>query len=295
MFLCVCDVSFARLDHFKRHNKQNGHISEEFFPFCDFKGLPNHHFGVKPAEIGSTLSLKLYLEDVDCPVPLLYKQTKRIAEILLNLTKDNQIRFFVSAKTSMNRPLALADPINHCYFRSDSDQILNMDHIEEKVTKMIKFVETLLQKYEAIGSGYKCHNTEYIALEIAFMKASVYGSRVVLPDIISPKSVLDLEDIPENQCFPYAFLASKHYKGRQKYLHDMTKVPDTSIEAYQGFHHMYKFPGNYPVNKDQVKNFCRSNNTRVCIFTYLPEIEDIATTCYIEAKKLEDTATKMRW
>jgi hypothetical protein len=153
---------------------------------------------------------------------------------------------------------------------------------------MVNSIGAAIEKHEGVGSGFKVHDTEYISLEIAFMKASEYGAKVDLPAIIPPSAVLDLTDVPENECFKHAFLASKHYEGRIKWNKDGTAKPNTSIKAYQGFEHLYKFPVKYPINKEEALRFCRKYNTRLCIFTYLEEEEELATTCYVEPKNIED-------
>jgi hypothetical protein len=163
-----------------------------------------------------------------------------------------------------------------------------MDEIRDTVNKMVEFLSNSIQKYEGYGSGYKCDDTEYISIEIGFMKASTYGDRVELPAIISPNAVLDLVDVPENECFPFAFLASKHYGERQRYKHDVSRVSRNSIAAYQRFKNRYIFPKNLPVTKEQAKAFCRKYNTRLCIFTYLADSEDVASTCYMEPEDIKD-------
>jgi hypothetical protein len=287
MFLCVCDVSFEQLQHFKRHNKKNNHIPDEFFPFSRFDGWEMRHFQTKTYDIGTTMSLRLYLKDVADPVPWLNQQVKRMAEILKNLTADNQIRMFLNSKTSMKKPLEeKATDFN--YFRTASEQVLHLDAITPVVQRMVNFIGKSIEKHEGVGSGFKVHSTEYISLEIGFLKPSVYGAKVELPGIIPPSAVLDMTDVPENQCFKHAFLASKHYEGRTKQAKGGIPLPDTTIASYQKFEDDYKFPTNYPITKEEALRFCRRYNTRVCIFTYLEDSEDVATTCYTEAKDIRD-------
>jgi hypothetical protein len=179
-FYCVCGTPFPSNKPFLKHVKDKKCSDIDFFPFHIDNGVSSHYFKGQRVKIGSTVSLRLYLNEVTDPLPIFAKQKKKIAKIIELLTERNQLRAYLCSKTSMFNPAYDYDDDgdddesypDFNYFRSETEFFLHNDNIVSKLDDMIEQVDTCIQNFQTYGSGHTIHSTEYIALEVAFLHVS---------------------------------------------------------------------------------------------------------------------------